>query len=137
MKIRSIYSFAVLAALGASTLMIAGPNVEAKDRAAKIERRAARQNKRNRLEQMAQRLNLTADQQARIAPIMANSRASAKAVRDDALTKEQKREKIRAIRKDAKQQMKAILTDAQRDQLKAMRREKKGERADRKAKRDL
>jgi len=135
MKIRPLHSFAVLAALGASTLMIAGSNVEAKDRATKTERREARQNKRNRLEQMAQRLNLTADQQARIAPIMANSRESAKAVRrDEALTREQKREKIRAIRKDAKQQMKAILTDEQREQLKAMRREKKTER---KAKRDL
>ena len=129
MRIRSMTSFAVLAALGASTLMIASPIVQAKDRAAKTERRAARQDKGDRLERMAEQLNLTADQKARIQPIMENSRASTKAIRDDAaLTKEQKYEKMRAIRKDVKQQMRAILTDAQREQMKAMRAEKRANR---------
>lgn len=127
MKIRHALAVTIVAALGASTLTSVSFAAPTEDRAAKTERRAERRGKGgNRMEKMAQHLNLTASQKASIEPIMERSRQDAKAISsNDQLSEEQKREKMRAIRKDSQQQISAILTDAQRQQLKEMRHDKR------------
>ena len=59
-------------------------------------------------------LGLTAEQKAKLKPVVLEQRKQAKAVREDAaLDAAAKQEKLRPINRDANQQMKAILTPEQ------------------------
>lgn len=75
-----------------------------------------------RMARMAQRLNLTADQKAKMKPLMVGQHKQVQAVRADAsLTPEQKQDKIREIRTSTHRQVMALLTPEQQQQLKQMR----------------
>ncbi len=75
-----------------------------------------------RMAKMAQRLNLTPDQKAKMKPLLLDQHKQVQAVRADAsLTPEQKQGKIREIRKSTHQQVMALLTPEQQQQLKEMR----------------
>jgi Spy/CpxP family protein refolding chaperone len=74
-------------------------------------------------------LNLTGQQKADLKPILKDRHAQAKAIRTDtALTREQKREKMKELMKATHEKIAAILTADQKAKLKAMRgmRHKKG-----------
>jgi len=81
------------------------------------------------------KLNLSDDQKAKVGPILQKAREDAKAVkRNDALTPEQKKQQIDAIRQNKDQQLQTVLTPEQYQQLqeiKANRKEKhsKGDKA--------
>ena len=81
----------------------------------------------HRMEMLSKRLNLTADQQAKVAPIMADSRQQIHAIfQDSSLSKEDRIAKIKAIRNDSKAKIETLLTDTQKqnfEQLQQQRRQ--------------
>jgi Spy/CpxP family protein refolding chaperone len=71
---------------------------------------------------MAKELNLTTDQQAKVAAIRTENKAKLDAVRNDAsLTQEQKRSKVAEIMKAQGEQMKSVLTTEQQQKMKEAR----------------
>jgi Spy/CpxP family protein refolding chaperone len=83
-----------------------------------------------RLEMLAQELNLTADQKAKIAPLLKHEGEQMKAVRDDqSLSQDQKKEKAKAIREEGQKAIAAVLTPEQAKKLAEMRAQ--GPRGDR------
>ncbi len=72
---------------------------------------------------MAQRLNLSADQTAKLEPILANRDQKAAALRSNtSLSSQDMKTQMRAIHKETRQQLNAVLTPEQMQQLKTMRR---------------
>ena len=70
---------------------------------------------------ISKKLNLNADQTAKLEPILADREQKVAAVRgDSSLTPEQRHEKIHAIHQDIEQQLAGVLTPDQLQQLKAM-----------------
>ena len=75
------------------------------------------------------KLNLNADQQARMKSIRQSAQAQVAAVRNNtSLSPEQQKTQMRAIRRDSMQRANAILTPEQRAQLMQMRRDRRGNR---------
>ena len=69
----------------------------------------------HRMEMLSKRLNLTADQQAKLAPIMADSRQQFRAIfQDSSLSREDRIAKFKAVRKDSNAKIEALLTDEQK-----------------------
>lgn len=74
---------------------------------------------------LAQKLNLTDQQKQQFRQISRDSRQQATSVRNDSsLSETDKKTKLHEIRKQAHQQMFAVLTPEQKDQLKQMREER-------------
>ena len=75
-------------------------------------------------QKLAAKLNLSEAQKSQIQSISTRARADAQAVKsNEDLTPEQKRAQTKTIRNNARQAINAVLTPAQREQLKQMRRE--------------
>jgi protein CpxP len=73
---------------------------------------------------MAQRLNLSADQTAKLEPILANRDQKAAALRGNtAFSPKDMKMQMRAIHKETRQQLNAVLTPEQMQQLKTMYRD--------------
>jgi periplasmic protein CpxP/Spy len=69
---------------------------------------------KERMENLSKELNLTKEQQEKIRPIIENEMKEMQAVRsNDSLTKEQKREKVKAIRQTTQAELNKILTPEQ------------------------
>jgi Spy/CpxP family protein refolding chaperone len=80
----------------------------------------------NQMEMMAQYLELTDVQKAKIKPIMEQSQQRSKKVRaDKSLSPEQKRAKMKTIRQDSWKKINPILTEAQRKKITAMRQQRR------------
>ena len=76
----------------------------------------------DRFARMAQKLNLSQDQQDKLKPILEKQRDQAKAIRNDSsLTQDQKKEKFQALRQDTMAQVNSILTPEQQQQWQQMR----------------
>ncbi|WP_243040538.1 hypothetical protein [Dyella sedimenti] len=74
------------------------------------------------LDRLTKQLQLTNDQQAKIGPILQQRQQQMDALRgDSSLQPADRRAKVMSIMKDANDQIDAVLTPAQRDQVKAMR----------------
>ncbi|RDI99088.1 hypothetical protein DVT68_11450 [Dyella solisilvae] len=74
------------------------------------------------LERMSKQLQLTSDQQAKLAPILQQRAQQMQALRgDNSLSPADRRAKMMALMQQSQSQIDAILTPAQRDQMKAMR----------------
>jgi periplasmic protein CpxP/Spy len=72
-------------------------------------------------------LNLTDEQQAKVAPILEKAKADAKAIRaDESLSKKQKHQQIEAVRQNTNQQLQAVLTPEQFQKFQEIRAEHKG-----------
>jgi len=72
---------------------------------------------------MAQRLNLSADQTAKLEPILANRDQKAAALSTNtALSPQDMKVQMRAIHKETRQQLNAVLTPEQMQQLRTMHR---------------
>ncbi len=72
---------------------------------------------------LTKKLNLTADQSAKIEPILADRDQKVEALHtNQALSEQDRHEQMRAINQQTEQQMSTILTPDQMTQLKAMRR---------------
>ena len=72
---------------------------------------------------LGKRLNLSADQTAKLEPIFANQQQKMSELRNNTnLTQDQRREQAKAIFKDTHDQLSTVLTPDQMQQLKSMRR---------------
>jgi hypothetical protein len=72
---------------------------------------------------MAQRLNLSADQTAKLEPILANRDEKTAALRGNtALSPQDMKMQMTSIHKETRQQLNAVLTPEHMQQLKTMRR---------------
>lgn len=81
---------------------------------------------RNRLAYMSKKLNLTQDQQNQLKPIFQKQHQAAKAIwQDTSLTKDQKKEKMKALRQETMAQVSPILTPEQQQQWQQMREQAK------------
>lgn len=77
-------------------------------------------------EEMSTRLNLTADQQAQLKPVMDGARQEMEAIRNDAsLTPEQKKAKLKEARTGVDSKIEGVLTAEQKQQFAAMKAERK------------
>jgi Spy/CpxP family protein refolding chaperone len=73
-------------------------------------------------ERMAQKLNLSAQQQEQIKPLMQKQREQARAIwQDSSLTQDQKKQKMQALHQETQAQMNTILTAEQQQQMQQMR----------------
>ena len=80
------------------------------------------QNKAAKLQAISQQLNLTPQQKAKVLPILAEEGPKVNAIKNDnSLSKIQKVQQIKAIHQQTDPQMKAILTPAQYQKLRAIR----------------
>jgi len=78
----------------------------------------------HRMEMLSKRLNLTADQQAKLLPIMADQHQQIRAIlQDSSLSREDRVAKLRAVRKDSKAKIEALLTDEQKQNFEQLRQE--------------
>lgn len=76
-------------------------------------------------EMMAQQLNLTADQQAKLKSIHDAQRKEMEALKTKSLTAEQSKEQRMALHKKYQEQMQSVLTPDQKDQMKKFKAERK------------
>lgn len=129
-KLRLLAPLALTAVFGISSLVYAGPT-----KAGKGEHKGQRG---DRMQKLAEKLNLTDDQKAKIAPILKSAMESRKAIKEDGnLSDEQKREKMKALGADTKAKLSAILTPEQKKKMAELRKEHKGKDGkDGKGKRD-
>jgi protein CpxP len=76
----------------------------------------------SKAEAIAQQLNLTPEQKVKILPILRDEIPKVNAIKNDnSVSKTQKMQQIRAIHQQTDPQMKAILSPAQYEKLKAIR----------------
>ncbi|WP_266180100.1 hypothetical protein [Dyella humicola] len=74
------------------------------------------------LQRLTKQLQLSADQQAKIGPILQQRDKQMQALRaDTSLSQADRRAKLMSLAQDSSKQIDAVLTNAQRDQMKAMR----------------
>ena len=84
-----------------------------------------------RFEKLSEKLNLTADQQAQIKPILEAAHAQAAAARqDDSLTREQKFAKAKEARQAAMGHIKGLLMPEQQQKLEQLKEERHERRAE-------
>src|SRR5579883_1347550 len=99
---QKVFSF-ILAGVCAAGLALAEPQQQHE------------RNPAHRVEMLSKRLNLTADQQAKLLPIITDRRQQIRAVfNDSTLSKEDRMAKIRTIRSDSDAKIEALLTDEQK-----------------------
>jgi Spy/CpxP family protein refolding chaperone len=79
-----------------------------------------------RLARLTEKLNLTADQQTKIRPLLVAQAEAMKAIDNAALTGDQRREKLKALRKDNRAKIGEILTSEQRKLLRQEFRKHRG-----------
>ena len=103
------YIYAIATALCFGTLVLVAPTSFAQTQAAK-------------LEAIVQQLSLTPEQKAKVLPILAQEAPKVQKIKNDnSLSKIQKVQQIRGIHQQTDPQMKAILSPAQYEKLKAIR----------------
>lgn len=79
-------------------------------------------NPQRQADRLSKRLNLSADQTAKLAPIFADRQQKFHALmQDQSLTPDQRHEQMRAIHQSTEQQLASVLTPDQLQQMKAMR----------------
>jgi len=99
----------IAAALCFGTFVLVAPTSFAQTKAAK-------------LEAIAQQLNLTPQQKAKVLPILAEEAPKIQAIKNDnSLSKIQKIQRLKAVHQQTDPQMKAILSPAQYQKLQAIR----------------
>lgn len=81
---------------------------------------------RQGMKKMAEKLNLTADQQAKLKPIFQQTREQARGIRNDtSLAPDQKKAKMKELHENTMAQVNGILTPEQQAQWKQMREERR------------
>ena len=79
-----------------------------------------------RLQKLSSELGLTDAQKAQMKPVLQNSRQQVKAIKDDAtLSADDRKAKLKELRKSTRQQTMAILTPDQQAKLKSIRQAKR------------
>ena len=79
-------------------------------------------NPQKQAEMISKKLNLSADQTAKLTPILADRQQKTQALfQDQSLTQDQRRTQMKAIRENTQQQLATVLSPDQMQQLKTMR----------------
>ena len=82
------------------------------------------QNRAAKVEAIAQQLNLTPEQKAKVLPILREEGPKVQAIKNDnSLSRMQKMQRVKAIHQQTDPQMKAILSPEQYQKLQAIRRQ--------------
>lgn len=69
----------------------------------------------HRMEMLSKRLNLTADQQTKLMPVITERQQQIRSIlQDSSLSREDRMAKIRTVRKDSNAKIEALLTDQQK-----------------------
>ena len=124
---RSLLALALTAGVSSSVLLAQPPEQPGSPPAQAGERRGPgmRMNAEARLKQLAEALELTEEQKNQIKPILAEEAAALKAVWEDkSLSREDGREKMRAVRDSFAAKIEALLTPEQKtkfEKTKSMR----------------
>ena len=106
-------------ALGQSNAPASGDTQSAGQPINQSEQAQRRGQQRRRMAMLAQRLNLTPDQKRQWMQVQRETAQQVKALRaDDSLSDDQKQAKLKEIRKQQKEQVLAILTPEQQNELK-------------------
>jgi Spy/CpxP family protein refolding chaperone len=109
-----LHTLIPIAAVMLGGWLICSPSAVARDTTNDVPGRAARGQLRNRLEKVAQELDLTAEQRQQLKPILQEEGQKLKALRaDTSLSKAQKHQQLKAIRQDLLTRVKPILTPEQ------------------------
>ena len=91
----------------------------------------AKGNPEQRMERLAEKLELTAPQKAKIGEIFKARRAQAEKIKaDDSLNGDQKKAKLRELRQAGKGEVAAVLTPAQKQKFQEMRAERKARKGE-------
>ena len=78
----------------------------------------------HRMEMLSKRLNLTADQQAKLLPIITDRQQQMRAIfQDSSISREDRMAKLKAIRKDSNTKIEAVLTDQQKQNFEQLQQE--------------
>jgi Spy/CpxP family protein refolding chaperone len=110
-------TIAWLTVLGVAALWTA-PAVQAQDMDKDGARGVLAQCRLHRWNAMARWLQLTDEQKTRIKSIVENARQQARTIRDDtSLTREQKRNQLRELRRSTRQEIGSVLTPEQREKV--------------------
>lgn len=73
---------------------------------------------------LSKRLNLTADQQSKLLPIMSDRQQQMRAIfQDSSLSKENRIAKMKTVRKDSNAKIEALLTDQQKQNFEQLQQE--------------
>ena len=84
-------------------------------------------NPQKQAEMISKKLNLSADQTAKLTPILADRQQKTQALfQDQSLTQDQRRAQMKAIRENTQQQLATVLNPDQMQQLKTMRHGRRG-----------
>jgi len=133
---KQVFSFA-LSTLFALGVAIAAPQVQQEQTAPQQKgewagRHQADPNKQ--VQHLTKKLNLTADQQNQILPILTSRQQQMESIRNDSsLSAQDRRAKFRSVREDADTKIRAVLNDDQKktyDQMHQQMREHRQERRD-------
>lgn len=112
-----------IAALGLSVLSLFGQPLLAQGhtsvRSPNVQ--AGKHHHGQRLEELAKKLNLTESQETRIRGFLKEHAEKAKEIRgNNSLTPDQKKDRLKELRKDLNQRILGILTDEQKEKFRAM-----------------
>ena len=130
---RKLFSFALSTCFVAGMAM-AAPQSQDESAPSQQEQPAGhrRANPERRVQMLSKRLNLTADQQSQLLPILTDRQEKMQAIfHDSSLSKEDRTAKMRSLREDSESKIKAVLTDEQKqtyDQMRQQSRERSHER---------
>ena len=106
-----LHTLIPIAAVMLGGWLICSPSAAARDTTNNAAGGPARGQLKNRLQKVAQELDLTADQRQQLKPILQEERQKLKALRaDTSLSKAQKHQQFKAIRQDLLTRVKPILT---------------------------
>jgi len=112
----------VLCVLFSAGLTLATPVPQ--DQAAPQESHRQQPDPNRQLKTLTKRLNLTADQQNQILPILKDRQQQmANLMSDGSLSRDDRRSKMRAIREDSDSKIKGVLNDTQKQQYDQMQQE--------------
>jgi periplasmic protein CpxP/Spy len=115
---KQLGSFALCLILG-SGLALAAPLPQEAPASAPA---AHRPDPDQQVQRLAKRLNLTAEQQNQLLPIITERQRQMTALRNDSsLSAQDRRAKLRALREDSNSKIKTVLTDSQKQQYEQMR----------------
>ncbi len=121
--------FSIIAALALGSLLACSTVASAQDNSTshKGQRRAI--GLQERVDKLSTDLQLTADQKSKISALFQKERQSAQEIRKDtSLTRDQRREKTRALHADNNKELKAILTPEQFTKYQTLQREMRSQR---------
>lgn len=89
----------------------------------------AKGNPEQRIERLAEKLELTPAQKAKVGKIMADRHAKAQVIKDnEALSKEERKEQLQALRSGGKAEIAQVLTPAQKTKFAEMKEDRKDRR---------